>query len=1068
MELTQSRLSRLQLFGTLAIVFALAITMAGYFLTLHWRDFVARQASIESDTGKRAREYLQAYGDHTALTLQAFRDRTAAQLHNQIREQVDQTYTVVDTIWKREHGRVSDARLRRMIVETLRPLRYFDGRGYFFIDTLDGRCVLLPTAARMEGRPLIDNKDDRGHYIMRGLIDATRNPSGSGFSHYRWYLPGTRTMADKIAYVKRFDPAGWLIGSGEYVANVEDAMQRDALAMLSSMRYGEDGNTLLIDNHGVLRLYPADPSLEGRHYLALPAPLRAQVLAMMELSRRGGFMEYAAPERHGKEVSHLAYVRRLPGWDWTLVSAMETDSIADIGRKARDELDRTLQLRISATLLMTLFALVLGVVFSWLFMRWMNALIGRYRKDLMQSNRELKERSRELLLSRFMVDHATDIVCLLDEHKHLAYENDAAKRCLGEEQDDRTARLAALFAAPPQPLPVTYEVMLSEPGDTTTYLEVTQNSIDYEGEHYLCVTGRDITQRVRSDHQLRLAARVFDSSNEAILITDADSRILAVNRLFCEITGYEESEVLGKMPSILASGRHNDSFYEDMWQRLRERGHWAGEIWNRRKDGEIFPEWLNISVLTDENGAITHFIALFTDITERKAQEAHVRHLAEYDFLTDLPNRVLIHDRLQQAIRAAQKNLHQLAVLFVDLDHFKNINDSLGHGNGDELLKMVADRLAGALRPIDTVGRTGGDEFVLILPDLDSPEEAGHAAQSLLDILHRPFVVAGHTLVVSASIGISVCPEDGEDIQTLLMNADLAMYHAKSSGRNTYQFYARRMNEQVTERLLLESHLRQALENNELELVYQPQFAIKSRRLVGCEALLRWNHPEHGRIPPDRFIPVAEDTGLIVGIGRWVLNEACRQLARWRDSGLPCIPVAVNVSARQLARHDFIEDVEHALRENGLEGSLLELEVTESTLMEDPDMAAGQLARIKEMGVRLSVDDFGTGYSSLAYLKRFAPDTIKIDRSFVCDLPDDSEDAAIVSAIIHLAEALGMDTLAEGVETEAQRQFLGSLRCQLLQGYLMGRPQSAQEMGDLLASRKTVVIDGKVTAADKA
>ncbi len=1053
MELNQARLSRLQLFGTLAIVFTLAISMAGYFLVLHWRDFVSRQATIEKDTGKRAREYLQAYGDHTAITLQAYRERTGNQLRSQIREQVDQTFLTVETLWKQQHGRMPEARLRRLIVETLRPLRYFSGRGYIFIDGLDGRCILLPINPDLEGRDLKDNRDDRGHYIVHGLLDATANRDKAGFSHYRWYLPGSRVMSDKIAYVRRFDEAGWLIGSGEYIANVEDALQKDALAMLSSMRYGNDGDTILIDNRGVLRLYPENPALEGKHYLALPPALRTQVMQMMTLGRRGGFMEYTARGHDGKDTSHLAYARRIEGWDWTLVSGIETTSIAETGRKAREELDRTLQLRISATLLMTLLALALGALFSWLFMRWMNDLISRYRHDLIQRNRELKERSRELLLSRFMVDHSTDIVCLLDEHKRLAYENDAARQCLGSSQEQRDARLALLFAAPPLTLPVTYEVTLEAGEDQHQHIEVTQNLIAYEGEQYLCITGRDITQRIRSDHQLRLAARVFDSSNEAILITDATNRILAVNRLFCEITGYAEDEVLGKTPAVLASGRHGDAFYQDMWQLLKQRGHWAGEIWNRRKNGEVFPEWLNISVLTDEHGAITHFIALFTDITERKAQEAHVRHLAEYDFLTDLPNRVLIHDRLQQAIRSAEKNLHQLAVLFVDLDHFKNINDSLGHGKGDELLKMVAERLTGPLRNVDTVGRTGGDEFVIILPDLASPDEAGHVAQRLLDALHSPFVVAGHSLVVSASIGISVAPEDGDDIQTLLMNADLAMYHAKSSGRDTYQFYARKMNEQVTERLLLESNLRQALDNDELELVYQPQFSIASRRLVGCEALLRWNHPEHGRIPPDRFIPVAEDTGLIVGIGRWVLNQACRQLAIWRSNGLPCVPIAVNVSARQLARHDFIDDVRKALATHELPGHLLELEVTESTLMEDPDMAASQLALIKDMGVRLSVDDFGTGYSSLAYLKRFAPDTIKIDRSFVSDLPEDTEDAAIVSAIIHLAEALGMDTLAEGVETEAQRQFLGSLRCQLLQGYLMGKPQSPNEIADLLTER---------------
>lgn len=385
-------------------------------------------------------------------------------------------------------------------------------------------------------------------------------------------------------------------------------------------------------------------------------------------------------------------------------------------------------------------------------------------------------------------------------------------------------------------------------------------------------------------------------------------------------------------------------------------------------------------------------------------------------------------------------------MLFVDLDHFKNINDTLGHNKGDELLKQVASRLYGAVRELDTVGRTGGDEFVLILPAISQPDEAAQVAERILRAMQTPFDLGGASLVVGCSIGISLLPDDGQDIQTLLMNADLAMYHAKSQGRNTFRFYTREMNSQVAERLQLETRLRNALEQNELFLLFQPQYDINSNALIGCEALVRWQHPTDGLIMPSRFIPIAEDSGLIVQLGRWVLHEACQQMARWQTLGIPLPKMAVNVSARQLGRSDFIDDVRAALQSSGLPGHCLEIEVTESTLMEDADLAARQLSILKAMGVRLSVDDFGTGYSSLAYLKRFAPDTIKIDRSFVCELPGDSEDAAIVSAIIHLARALGMNTLAEGVETDAQHQYLRKLGCGGVQGYLLGRPQTASKL----------------------
>jgi diguanylate cyclase (GGDEF)-like protein/PAS domain S-box-containing protein len=1051
MERNQARLSRLQLLGTLLIIFLLAITLAAYFLLTSWKDFHARQQQVEGDAYRHAQEYLQSSGDHTAQTLLALRAHATDTLKQQLKEQVDQAYHVADGIWQQEHARLPPARVQALIIEALRPLRFFDGRGYFFIDTIDGRCILLPTAPKLEGSSLLENRDDQGRYIMKTLITAVSTPEQQGYASYRWYLPASRMMADKIAYSRQFAPYGWLIGSGEYIANVEAALQQRALALLASMQLDKDNDDLMvIDSQGVLQLFPANPSLQGRHYLALAPTLRKRVLEAMQLGRQGGFMEYSIPAgKNGAPVSHLAYARRLPGWDWTLVNAMHIQSIRDSSIQASSALEGQLLGRIKATLLMTLLAMASAGLLSWFFIRWMNALVARYQLDLRRSHAELESSTRELKLSHFMIDHATDLVALQTADGVLVYANRAAQDCMGQDVALRSQLSQQLFSHAGQALPHTFETRLPcQQGHM--HLEVTLTGLDYQGVRYLCATARDISQRHHAARQQRLAAKVFESSNEAILITNADNHILAVNRAFTQITGFSEQDVLGQSPAMLASGQHDADFYRRMWACLKERGQWSGEIWNRRKNGEAFPEWLNISVLTDEHGQITHHVAFFTDISERKEHEARIQHLAEYDALTDLPNRILVNDRLQQAIRLAERQSGQLAVLFVDLDHFKNINDTLGHNTGDELLKQVAGRLCSAVRELDTVGRTGGDEFVLILPSISQPDEAAQVAERILRAMQRPFDMDGTSLVVSCSIGISLLPDDGQDIQALLMNADLAMYHAKTHGRNTFRFYTREMNTQVADRLQLENRLRHALEQEELFLLFQPQYDINSNVLIGCEVLLRWQDPQEGLIMPSRFIPIAEDSGLIVPLGRWVLREACMQMARWRQQGLWLPKVAVNVSARQLARMDFIDDVRAALQESGLPGHCLEIEVTESTLMEDADLAARQLAIIKAMGVRLSVDDFGTGYSSLAYLKRFAPDTIKIDRSFVCELPGDSEDAAIVSAIIHLARALGMSTLAEGVETEAQHHYLRELGCGGIQGYLLGRPQTADSLASQL------------------
>jgi len=559
----------------------------------------------------------------------------------------------------------------------------------------------------------------------------------------------------------------------------------------------------------------------------------------------------------------------------------------------------------------------------------------------------------------------------------------------------------------------------------------------------------DISDQLAAEEKLQLHAKIFERNSEGIVVTDADDRIISANHAFSVITGYSASDVLGQRPGMLFTQGEEALLRPEIGRDLAAAGQWCGELQFQRKNREWFTGWASISAVADTAGKLSHHFLVFSDITERKEAERQIHRLAYYDPLTGLPNRTLFYSLLEQALTTAHRSQGHGAVLFLDLNRFKNINDSFGHTPADAVLKEVGRRLAMTLRKEDIVSRLGGDEFVIALLDISRREHAGHVALKLLAALAEPFVVGQHEVLLSASIGISIFPEDGRDTETLLKNADVAMYRAKRLGTSAHIFYSQEMNLRSFEQLKLEGALRRAIERDEFCLYYQPQLDLASGRITGAEALLRWRHAEQGMVPPAQFIPIAEETGLIIPIGEWVINAACRQIRAWMDQGMPQVRIAVNLSTRQFSTA-LPKLILGIIARHGIPADALELEITESMLMHNTESVVAMMREFAAAGILMSLDDFGTGYSSLSYLKRFPIDNLKIDQSFVRGIPADQDDSAIARAIISMAKNLRLSVIAEGVENAEQMEFLRDAGCDEIQGYFFSRPIPADEFAALL------------------
>jgi diguanylate cyclase (GGDEF)-like protein/PAS domain S-box-containing protein len=589
--------------------------------------------------------------------------------------------------------------------------------------------------------------------------------------------------------------------------------------------------------------------------------------------------------------------------------------------------------------------------------------------------------------------------------------------------------------------PQLFEWEAKRPYDASLFnVEVYLCRIKFDNQDRILASVRDITLRKNTEKQLRMWGEVLKNSGEAIFITDAESTIYLVNEAFTKITGYTAEDVIGQKPNIFKSGRHDRQFYQNMWAALLDHGYWQGEIWDRRKDGSIYPKWSTISQIQDTQHKTTHYIAMFNDITERKISEEQIHYLAFHDVLTGLPNRRLLKDRLQFFLEHAQRSSDKLAVLFIDIDNFKTINDSLGHSAGDKLLVQLSKRLSTCLRTTDTLGRFGGDEFVIILSDIANPDYVATISERIRENLYDPFHINGFDLIITVSIGISLYPVDGNDHEHLVKNADTAMNQVKENGRNNYQFYTADLNILISEQLSLINSLRTAVKEEEFILFYQPKINSMTGKITGVEALIRWNNPAMGLVAPLKFIPLLEETGLIMPVSDWIFSEICKQHTTWISLGLPPISIAINISAIHFQKTDFLDSVNATLAECTIDRNCIEFELTEGILLDDTEEAINKMNQLKKMGIKLTLDDFGTGYSSLSYLRKFPIEKIKIDQSFVQNMMTTQNDMEIVKIITMLSKTLQLRTIAEGVESKEQVLLLQEINCDELQGYFFTKP----------------------------
>lgn len=948
------------MWGVFAGVVALSVFLAIYYLLSNHLQNDQRLATLQESIEGQINQRLAIEVEDAASYIEQQYAQAEHILRKESRDQVKQAIAVAQAIYTENVNTRPELEVKRLIVEALRNVRFFGGRGYIFIGDNTGKSLLLPPSPQFEGSSMYDFKDDQGKYFVRDFLEIIHSNSGSGFSEYRWYPPDDKTrMRDKITYIERFEPYNWLVGAGDYVYQIQQDQQSRILDYIKTIRFGDNGYISVLDREGVVLAGTGIKKFTGLHLSQINDTYVVEMFrSVLNQSESAHFHRADWFQIDGTPQSQqLLYVKPLPLWGWVLVAGSYSDGSLQFLQQERAVLD---QKRHQDTVqLVFMLALVIGLAIyaTHRYSRWMKRRFQSFQSDIDQKNQSIEAK----------------------------------------------------------------------------------------------------------DKSLEISARIVDAAHEGIMLLDRNNKIIQINNSFIRITGYEFADVQGHDPRILGMDQENEEVYPKIIHDLKQAGQWHGELWGQNKAGETYPLALSITSYTNTEGNVENYIATFSNISERKAIEEKLEHLAQYDSLTDLSNRRMLSVRLQHEMAIARREGdYHIAVLYLDLDYFKAINDTFGHSVGDQVLICIARRLTETVREVDLVSRIGGDEFVILASYHGEHIHSSIAALSrrIIESVAKPIPLAGETFELTTSIGIAVYPVDGDDENTLLKHADIAMYQAKQQLKNNYQFYDQCMTEEVNSRFAMEKELKRAIQQEELQLYYQPQYDMQTQRLSGFEALLRWPDKMGHLLLPAQFLSVAEESGLIIPLGEWVIRSACKHAQEWFQLEGKHLSVSVNLSARQLTPK-LVEVVEQALEESGVKPQSLVLEIKENTLIRMGYNQQGQstievlLQQLHELGVRISIDDFATKYSSLGYLARLPIDQIKIDRGFVCDLPGESQGTAIAASILKLAQELNIRTVAEGVETAEQIEYLAGSGCDQSQGFFYSQAIPLEKVKALINHQNT-------------
>ncbi|MDC7219383.1 MAG: EAL domain-containing protein [Spirochaetales bacterium] len=1006
---------------------------------------------------------------------------TSRGIHNAIIQELETSNRLATEIIYSQAEATIRSQLKSLVVGALGAIEYIDKQGVVYGKSLeerqnDAEDFLAGIKVGETGYPYVLNSqgvfqyhpyyETDGSSLMEYEFVRKQIRSRRGYMAYSWANPGETVNRDKVLYMERYMPWDWIITISAYreefnrIVSLEDL--RDSI---EKVKIRDKGYFFVMDLEGHLLIHP---TMEGVYYRDVANEENLDLSFYEEmLQTRNGRIEYEwyAPKEEGIFQKMVIY-RYLPELDWIVAASIYLDDYSD----TRDIINTSL----------TLF-LILAAVLFLIASKRMASLITRPLKELIRSfdtpleDNHIKDEIRQVanqvhsymnalnmetnmrkiteeknrILAEFPEGNPFPVL-RVGRNNRILYANPPARTLL----DDWGTGLHMLL---PEELFQQIKEFSGEFGSLEYQVgEKTYNIMMsfYEDQqaYYLLVV--DITDHKRSEALMLMSESVFYNTMEGIVITDPEGTIQRVNNAFQDITGYSAEEAIGENPRILKSDRHEDDFYKEMWETLISKGTWAGEIWNRRKNGDPYPEWLTINSIKDEMGQLMHYVALFRDISDLKRSEEELRHQAYHDSLTGLPNRMLFEDRLSREIIRAERENSIMAVIFLDMDNFKTINDSLGHHVGDSFLVNIADRLKKACREDDTVARLGGDEFVILLPNMQLDRNIVRIVKRLQFSLGESLFFDNNEIVPSASIGITFYPNDGKNAQLLMKNADMAMYKSKQGEKGSYSFYNQKMSKRFYKRIELEGRLKNALKNNEIRIAYQPKVSPQTELIEGFEALIRWESADLGMIPPTDFIDLAEETGYIMELGDWVLEKSLYDLRDFEKVVGRDLEMAVNLSARQFKDTHMVERIEQILGSSPVDRSHVNLEITENMAMENPDRIFDILEQLYNLNVKISIDDFGTGYSSFSYLTLFKTNSLKIDKSFVDGTPENEKKSAVVRNIIELSHILGMEVVAEGVESREQADFLRQAGCELIQGYYYSKPLFKSEMIRFLGDRE--------------